>query len=407
MDVSPSAPLGLPADPHTVRISGAIRRVAAKRVHAELLGDSPVVITDALGDWHIDNDWTPECLTAKLRHHRVTLSFARNGRFSFNESADPLESAAQHSVTEVDFAAAVDSIFNDRGDYHPYIWQKSIPDEFPELLKSLVIPEPIRDMRGLVMNLWFGRGTETPLHYDEYNNLFSQVYGTKRFILFSVQDSEWLYPFSHRAYMPHISHVDAFKPDVGRFPEFFRATPIEVVLQPGEMLYLPSFWWHQVRSVGVSISVNMWWPPRSAQLVESPTCGRRLWGMYGRDRLAELRGLWLEPNQLEFASAAALMLKHGRKWVACMLALAAFDEQAGRWSPGVREPGCAVADLPAELAHICEAITRRNTLSAAHRLGIASVPRLAASCIHFDDAHIDSKDVAALLRTLLELRDLA
>jgi hypothetical protein len=28
---------------------------------------------------------------------------------------------------------------------------------------------------------------------------------------------------------------------------------------PGELLYIPRFWWHQVRSLDFSVSVNYWW----------------------------------------------------------------------------------------------------------------------------------------------------
>jgi len=41
--------------------------------------------------------------------------------------------------------------------------------------------------------------------------------------------------------------VDPLKPDTGRYPQFANARPLEVTVGPGDMLYLPSLWFHHVR----------------------------------------------------------------------------------------------------------------------------------------------------------------
>lgn len=42
---------------------------------------------------------------------------------------------------------------------------------------------------------------------------------------------------------------------------------LEATLEPGDILFLPAFWWHNVVSLDASISVNYWWrPPLSACL---------------------------------------------------------------------------------------------------------------------------------------------
>lgn len=40
--------------------------------------------------------------------------------------------------------------------------------------------------------------------------------------------------------------MNVASPDLGRFPEAARARAIEVRVRPGEMLYLPALWYHQV-----------------------------------------------------------------------------------------------------------------------------------------------------------------
>jgi ribosomal protein L16 Arg81 hydroxylase len=100
--------------------------------------------------------------------------------------------------------------------------------------------------------LWFGpRGTVTPLHHDAMNVLFNQVVGRKRFQLISPLESPYLYN-SVSVY----SDVDILEPDIVRFPLFAHAHPIELVLEPGETLFVPVGWWHHVESLDLSISVS-------------------------------------------------------------------------------------------------------------------------------------------------------
>jgi hypothetical protein len=66
--------------------------------------------------------------------------------------------------------------------------------------------------------------------------------------------------------------------------------PIEVVLGPGDAMYLPSRWWHQVRSLDLSLSVNFWWADgavavavRSAEFVKRVR-GLEIYGLERRQR---------------------------------------------------------------------------------------------------------------------------
>ena len=44
-----------------------------------------------------------------------------------------------------------------------------------------------------------------------------------------------------------------------RFPHFEYEKYVDVILEEGEMLYVPVGWWHYVRSLEVSFSVSFWW----------------------------------------------------------------------------------------------------------------------------------------------------
>jgi hypothetical protein len=47
--------------------------------------------------------------------------------------------------------------------------------------------------------------------------------------------------------------------DLKEFPLASRLRGLEVVLQPGDLLYIPPLWWHHVTAIAdVSLSVNVW-----------------------------------------------------------------------------------------------------------------------------------------------------
>lgn len=53
--------------------------------------------------------------------------------------------------------------------------------------------------------------------------------------------------------------VDVENPDLLKFPLFSRATCMEYILHPGQMLYIPPQYWHYIRSLDISFSVSFWW----------------------------------------------------------------------------------------------------------------------------------------------------
>lgn len=122
--------------------------------------------------------------------------------------------------------------------------------------------------------IWMGpRGTLSPLHYDPLDNLLMQVVGTKRVLLYprtvglkdgskdisAAEEAAWTYAGSD-GMQYNTSPVDVENPDLQKYPLFAKCPPpIECVLTPGDALYIPAKWWHHVRSLSRSVSVNAWW----------------------------------------------------------------------------------------------------------------------------------------------------
>jgi hypothetical protein len=102
------------------------------------------------------------------------------------------------------------------------------------------------------MFLWFGpAGTVTPLHHDLMNVLVAQIYGRKRFTLISPEQTPYVYNN-----VGVYGEVNCAAPDYTKHPLYRHVRPINVVLNPGDVLFIPVGWWHYVRSLEVSIMIS-------------------------------------------------------------------------------------------------------------------------------------------------------
>jgi hypothetical protein len=105
---------------------------------------------------------------------------------------------------------------------------------------------------------WLGPArTVTPLHCDYDDNIFAQIWGSKRIFLAPPHHDEFLYT---REANPVLfgSPFDPEAPDFDAFPLARQAAIVEVVVEPGDMLYVPAGWYHQVRALTFSLSSNRW-----------------------------------------------------------------------------------------------------------------------------------------------------
>lgn len=120
-------------------------------------------------------------------------------------------------------------------------------------------------------NLWLGVGGHTTcLHYDPFDGTLVQLYGQKRLVLFPPSELYNIYPFPISAHLRHglklrstYSQIYPDKPDFETFPRLKEAFQncYEVILEPGEVLFIPATWWHEVTALGDGMvcSVNRFW----------------------------------------------------------------------------------------------------------------------------------------------------
>ena len=117
---------------------------------------------------------------------------------------------------------------------------------------------------GISPRLWLGTASNVSSHYDTFDNLACVFAGKRRFTLYAPELISKLYvgPIDHTMAGPPVSLAASSPPDDERFPLFrdVRDQAWICELAPGDALYLPKLWWHQVESTGaLNGLVNYWW----------------------------------------------------------------------------------------------------------------------------------------------------
>ncbi|MBJ7498674.1 MAG: cupin-like domain-containing protein [Sphingopyxis sp.] len=143
-----------------------------------------------------------------------------------------------------------------------------LADLLPDFVRQNAIPLLPADIGP---KLWLGGAVKTQTHNDRDHNLACVIAGRRRFTLFPPEQVANLYigPLDNP---PPLSLVDPEHPDHDRFPRFRDALAAArvAVLDPGDAIFIPRYWWHHVASLDpYNAMVNYWWGD-TAKGVEKP-----------------------------------------------------------------------------------------------------------------------------------------
>lgn len=138
-----------------------------------------------------------------------------------------------------------------------------------------------------------------PTRYDEWDSLFVQITGRRRVLLVDPSQAfDGLYPYPVAHPYDQQSMVDFDHPDYGQWPKFSRTHGMVCILEPGDVLYVPRYWFRHVQTLDIEeVSLDMRLGPGNRSLKEDcfPLAVSRL--LENRMVAAEgLEGarLWLE-----------------------------------------------------------------------------------------------------------------
>ncbi len=217
---------------------------------------TPVIMRGLAKDWPAVRTWSPSLLRERYGAQQLQVM-------------DNDISGGIFNVEELTVAEFIDGI--EGGDTRKYLRFGNLLHRFPELAGDFdrgVLDRYITKRKlGSNMGVFIGaKGTTTRLHAAPPDNLFAQVYGSKRWRVYGAAADPILRPLMARSTY-YYTEYDPDHPDHGRFPAAKHLDWYEFELHPGDVLYNPPSFWHQVTNLGPTIGVGFrWLSPMAARL---------------------------------------------------------------------------------------------------------------------------------------------
>lgn len=232
-----------------------VHRPSVEEFQAKYFQNKPVILTGFMDNWMARRLWKPESMKQVFGHIVVPL------RGSDNEFEVFFKNVGGTFMTLGQYFDAINNpAYTGK---RPYLGNISFDhpttrEPLKPLRSHFKFPKLFPDKEKTETRLWIGAfGQKSTIHNDNYDNLNAQVVGQKKFLLFSPEQHHLLYP-KKLTDMCWASPVDKDKPDYETYPLSRDLSGFECTLEPGEMLYIPMFWWHQAISESLAININEW-----------------------------------------------------------------------------------------------------------------------------------------------------
>ncbi|CAL8303281.1 unnamed protein product [Boreogadus saida] len=244
--------------------------------------NKPCIIRNAFNHWPALSRWSPDYFREKLGSKVISVAVTPDG-YADAVSDGRFVMPEERSMTFSSLLDVIEGKVEQPGVYYVQKQCSNLTEELPELTAD--IEEDIPWMSQALgrspdaVNFWMGEASAvTSLHKDHYENLYCVISGEKTFILLPPTDRPFipygLYPpavyrqaadgrfevdeQTDAEKVPWIP-LDPLDPDLERYGSYRGARPLLCRVAAGEMLYLPSLWFHHVRQSQGCIAVNFWY----------------------------------------------------------------------------------------------------------------------------------------------------
>ncbi|MCJ1282951.1 tRNA methyltransferase ppm2 [Xylographa opegraphella] len=245
-----------PAGPGTVPTPVPRERLARAGRFERIVNKSEPVVIEGLGVGPCTTRWTTEYLKRQIGPDRQVIIHQA-------ESRDMNFQTKNFTYVTKDFGSFIDEISAGQTQYlrslsktEPAGAPANIAIDYPPIADDFRLPSQLQMvMQNCHSSVLRISGPVTMwLHYDVMANVLCQVRGMKRLLLFPPSDIRHLQiPFGESSSSTNVFAADALSD--GSLAE---THPVEAVLQPGDILFIPPLWAHSAcPTEGVSVAVNV------------------------------------------------------------------------------------------------------------------------------------------------------
>lgn len=268
--------------------------------------DQPIILKGLVKDWPLvkaGQQSADKVMEQLEQHYSQQPMLVYKGppeikaRFSYDKSCTGFNYTSERSTIPEVFDAIRSQLAQDEHDYL-YINSLRFDEGFPKLNQShqLAFEHPEFKNNQPVAKIWLGTESVAAAHFDQPKNIACCVVGKRRFTLFPPDQVHNLYPgpLTPTPGGQVVTVADLSQADFSRFPRLKRAFENAYIadLEPGDGLYYPSMWWHEVEAFDrFNAMVNFWWMT-AAPYLGSPMDVLMHAMMSIRDRPAKEKEAW-------------------------------------------------------------------------------------------------------------------
>lgn len=237
-----------------------------------MTGEQPVILKGLVKDWPLVQMGSPadaaEYLKSFYQGRPVTAFIAQpehNGRFGYTADATQLDFESDRGLLNEYLDIIIALIEEDEAPTF-YIGSTDVDTFLPGFRaeNDLVLNHAMFETNPPLVGAWIGNRSTALAHYDMSNNIACCLAGRRRFTLFPPEQIHNLYPgpLEPTPGGQVLTMADINAPDFERFPGLGEALAAGEVadLEPGDVLFYPTMWWHEVEALDdFNVMVNYWW----------------------------------------------------------------------------------------------------------------------------------------------------
>ena len=216
----------------------------------------PVIITGLVQSWPCYSKWTIEGLMQRVGDNEVLIRGKTN--------QEDYKQGKSYTIRRDTFRNYCQDLLQGNARARSsYLAVASLQQAFPQLLEELPLPEYLTANGKIHLGpyMWVALAGHYEFnHFDPDDNFLIQLKGRKQIRLFGLEYLESLYPNKLGSQGKTIqSQVNLDNPDLEKYPLFATTECEHTVLHPGDMLFIPAFYWHQVSALDSGVSCNIFY----------------------------------------------------------------------------------------------------------------------------------------------------